>query len=376
MALLLWTQRKIVSESLSKKRISGNMRIAVIGDPHFANRKLFGYPTEEPGVNTRLANIVNVFRWIRNDLPEDVTNVVILGDITHEHGKLTPPVLHAVYDALGAFGDMDAVYMLSGNHDLDHNGKSIATAFAHADGMFVFTPPMMSPWFVGHLTQLGMISYMDREATLLAFQDMLAYESAKKRIAFMHHHFEGAKHGAHEFEPPGGISPKDVPDEIDLVISGHYHLHHKINDKIIYCGVPLQHDFGEATYTPGYMLLDVDTLEYEFRETPVYIAPRFYIITPDVKKIPGDVGRDYYRVDFTTDTPVAELEKFKKKLTNVVFKALPITAEGRSRVSEVMEKEENLDINDIIEAYVKINATPDEVDELTKLGQELVLAGR
>ena len=350
------------------------MRIAVIGDPHFDNRKMFGYPTEKPGVNSRLANIVQVFKWVGDDIPEDVHKAVILGDITHQHGKLTPPVLYAVYEALGAFGGMYEIFLLSGNHDIDHNGRSIAGAFAYTDGIYVANPPVMMPWFLGSLTLCGLIPYMGREHTLHAFEDMMSFRSAKMRIAFMHHHFEGAKHGAHEFEPPGGLSPNDIPDAIDLVISGHYHMHHRLGKKIIYAGAPIQHDFGEATYTPGYIILDLDTLEYEFREVPASVAPRFHIITPG-DKIPGDPEYDYYRLEYTSDIDPKEVEGVDT-LKHVVYKAIPVEYSNRSRVSEaIQEEKEKLDVDDIISAYAIMNAPEDKVEDLTKLGKELVLSG-
>lgn len=348
------------------------MRIAVIGDPHFDNRKMFGYPTEQPGVNSRLANIVQVFKWISDDIPEDVHSVVLLGDTTHQHGKLTPPVLHAVYEALGAFGGMDDIFILSGNHDIDHNGRSIIGAFAYTDGIYVANPPELLTWYYKG-AKLGFIPYMDHDRTILALSDMLSI-TGDHNIVFMHHHFEGAKHGAHEFEPPGGLSPNDIPDAIDLVLSGHYHMHHRLGKKIIYVGAPIQHDFGEATYTPGYIILDLDTLEYEFREVPATVAPRFHIITPG-DKIPGDPERDYYRLEYTSDIDPKEVEGVDT-LKHVVYKVIPVEYSNRSRVSEaIQEEKEKLDVDDIISAYAIMNAPEDKVEDLTKLGMELVLSG-
>jgi len=110
------------------------MKFCVIGDPHFANRKVFARPTNVAGTNSRLLVTRHTFETIADDLEESVDNVLVLGDITHDHGILTPAVYYAADSALydlATEGRM--VSILSGNHDIDSHGMSIAPVFERFD---------------------------------------------------------------------------------------------------------------------------------------------------------------------------------------------------------------------------------------------------
>lgn len=340
------------------------MKIAVIGDPHWDNRKMFGRPTDLGGVNTRMYYVSQTMRWIADQLPEDVEHVAILGDITHQHGRLTPPVLREIRSTFQRFMKKGFdVGLLSGNHDQDANGFSIVSAFGDDLQECKVEPfPGVQQWYYGYQFPIFGISYCDREASQLAFEFIARECDILKReaVVFMHHHFDGARHGNHEFQPPGGLNEADIPDCVKAVFCGHYHMRHRVNPRVMYVGAPMQHDFGEASYRPNYMILnydeDEDFVGYTSYEVPPEVAPRFHILRHNLERaaVPGNPDMDYYRIDLPSDVDPIETQDLQKDLRNVIVKTLPMSAKIRSRVEEFMgeeAKERKVEIPDVIDVY-------------------------
>lgn len=355
------------------------MKIAVIGDPHFANRKLFGKPTETPGVNTRLRAVTDALRNIAGEVYQQVDLVVILGDITHEHGVLTPTVMEEIRFAFDSF--IPPVYALSGNHDIDQNGVSIVRAF-ECDAVVPQYSSAEDYHIFSTTTQYFFIPYMSHDDTMAWFKEMEQVRDEKlNTIVFMHHHFEGAKHGTHEFEPPGGLHPSEIPEWVDFVISGHYHMRQwigGITGKIMYAGAPLQHDFGESKYEPGYLILDDEPdddrkFTVDFKNN--IMSPRFHIITPE-DEIPGNAFTDYYRIDYPADVSPSDFEDLTKELRNVILRPIPLAAEVRTRLGEFLEestaKGESYSVDDLVEAYAHMHGEEARVEELVEVGKEIL----
>ena len=359
------------------------MKLVLIGDPHFANRPMFGRETPTPGVNTRLRAVSRTLNWIRDQIKEqDIVEVAILGDITHEHGRLTPPVLQEVLEVFWLYNEKQlALTALAGNHDLDAHGHSIVGAFANHgyDGYGVLAVDVAMQAYFGFFPQpVHGIPYGSGEYALNYLKVMT--EKDEPAIVLMHHSFEGAKHGAHEFEPPGGIAPSLIPENI-RVYSGHYHLRQRLAKNVLYIGAPLQHDFGEAAYIPGYTILDFDEVDeegfptYTFYEVPAEVAPRFHILPHNLQldELPGLVESDYYRIDLPVDVDPGEVADLRNAVTNVIIKPIPITTDIRSRVEEHLgEKGERVEFIDVMEAYAAMNADTEERSErLFALGKDI-----
>lgn len=197
----------------------------------------------------------------------------------------------------------------------------------------------------------------------------------KACMLLMHHTFDGAVHGAHQFTL-GGISPKYIPDYMQ-VYSGHIHMRQRIKQTIVYTGAPLQHDFGEAGYEPGYVIVDLDgdPHEYTFYPVPEDVAPRFHILPHNLQldEVPGHERQDYYRIDLPTDVDPREISELVCELDNVMVKPIPIDSDTRSRVEEHLgEKGEKVDFFDVMAAYaaMKIDDT-ERAERIYAIGEDI-----
>lgn len=364
------------------------MKIALIGDPHFANHKVFGRPTSMPGVNTRLRAVRRTMQWIANDLEgRDVWHGYILGDITHHHGVLTPAIANQIeMSLLDLLTHLKTLSVFTGNHDMDLNGSSIVP-FVGGD-VSKYADPGTLRLIEGLAARkydkfvVWCASYGTDPADLNIDMGQRFGPEKLTRIALMHHSFEGAVHGHHEFSPPGGIKPSDIMDDV-LVWSGHYHKKQTLGGgRIRYTGAPLQHDFGEADYTPGYTILDLrtdGTVSEEFVEVPNKVAPRFHILPHDLSDpFPGLPETDYYRIDLPSDVDPLEISKMVDGLQNVIVKPVPMVTGLRSRVEEYLSEIEDdearpVELVDTIDAYTAMHVEDAKRAELlAQLGKDLV----
>jgi hypothetical protein len=292
---------------------------------------------------------------------------------------LTPPVASQIADALVHLGYGREVYLLSGNHDLDANEKSILTVFDRMDGGVT----VLEPWGLEHIIEIPHekfiyigIPYCPVSEVKEIFSHFNTY--SRPVIAFMHHHFDGAVHGAHEYQPAGGIAPAMIPDNTERILTGHYHKHHYVGDKVTYVGAPLQHDFGEADYEPCYHLLDPETAAMLKYSIPASVAPRFHIVAADSEdELPGDPRSDYYRIDWPMDTDSAMAKDKAAMLTNVIIRPVPVAVSVRSRISEHLEKKGKtkggaIPINDVVEAYAALNSTEERFEDMRRLGLNIM----
>ena len=88
----------------------------------------------------------------------------------------------------------------------------------------------------------------------------------------------------------------DIFDNLDAVMLGDVHKHQKIDHPtipIIYPSSLIQQDFGESVTKHGYVIWDVETLEYEHRE------------------VESDYG--FYKFKITS---ITDIETGKEKLLN------------------------------------------------------------
>jgi hypothetical protein len=357
-------------------------KIGLIADPHFANHAQFGQPSLVAGINYRLHEIGEAFFWALNYLgSHDVTDIVVLGDVTHEHGKLTPSILtfieaqlHRACACVNRNKQFNITF-LSGNHDLDKNGISILSAFSH---WVQVLPQKYTSYYVDdtHSIEIGALPYMSYGKTL-EYLDRCDAE-----VILMHHDFMGAACGSHEYTSKSPLSTKDLPLRTKLVISGHYHKHQvlesKAGVKVVYCGGLLQHDFGERTYTPGFMILDTETLDWEHIEIPNSISPRFHVLphTQDLNTVPGNKDRDYYCIEIPANENMKSLDAFRKVLGNMKVKVISSSSvKVRSRVEEHMKLENpsKISVTDVMGVYATMHTSSDvRAKELLDIGNTII----
>lgn len=335
------------------------MKLGLVADPHFTNFGMFSKP-HAPGYGSRLMECIYAAEEAAEVFENlNVTDVIFLGDITHLHGTLTPPILNAVNSALNRF--RCDTWGFSGNHDMDKNGQSILNAF-----QFTHTPILRRQLVDIRGVPIGVLPFSespDELADDVRFMGKCRSEGCPLVLA--HHHLEGAKFGRMEYVPKGGIPQSSALEDFTLV-SGHYHMHQWVTDTWVYLGSMLQHRFDEVGNTPHVGIWDSSDGSLSFVE--LVKSPRFHILTwPVGGDIPGRVDRDYYRVDVPADAKnSSEVKNFCTDIANIKVNPIPIEADMRSRVEEYLgekKKSDDVDLGDFIDAYTVLHVDNEDTAE-------------
>jgi DNA repair exonuclease SbcCD nuclease subunit len=325
--------------------------VVLYSDPHFSNRTAFGKfesnPTF-PGCNSRFHEIaktlVNALQYAKDN---DCEAFFILGDVFHERGTIQVPVFKGVHDILFK-GWRFPIYAIPGNHDMVdlramHGTKGLNSLFAFDGG---------EPDY----ERKSIIRIFDKESvvrTSFAFFNMLPFSVDEKKlinmtyslsnkgkstpnIFLMHHSFMGAITGPHEWAMPNHIDIDDFNQDVEMYWSGHYHRHQRIkgkttNNELWYVGAPLQHDFGEKNYTPGFIHLLPDLT---WKQVENVNSPRFNIIeTSSLADLNMLCARpqDYISVKWKGDAGMIEKYKTTNTLPNMIIDTTPTASVVESR---------------------------------------------
>lgn len=338
--------------------------VILFSDTHFSNRSAFGRfesNPDFPGCNSRFHHIartlINALDYAKKN---DCETFFILGDVFHERGVIQVPVYKAVYDILDQQRNFP-VYMFPGNHDVCdiramYSDKGLNSLFAfdkQFEGLETTVASEPYKWASMSFASIVMLPFSSNEKKLVEMSySMLPKKDGKLRVLMLHHSFTGASSGPHEWKMPNAIDIDDLCPDYDLIFSGHYHKHQTLVGKkniLTYVGSPLQHDFGERTYTPGFIHLlpngSWKHIENDF-------SPKFDIIetsNPDDLLLMSSFRNDYVSVKWTGDS---ELLKDIKLSDNIILDTTPqsSTVEVRTSIKTTDSVEEQL------QKYVEVKA--------------------
>lgn len=335
--------------------------VVLYSDPHFSNRSAFGKfesNVDFPGCNSRFHEIaktlINALQYAKE---QDCEAFFILGDVFHERGTIHVPVFKSVHDIIFQDWPFD-IYLIPGNHDMVdvramHGDKGLNSLFAFKTNyekenrIQTFyndygTVRTSFAWF--HLQP-----FSTDEKKLINRTYVLGDKKEGPDIFLMHHSFMGAKTGPHEWAMPNHIDVDDLNPKVDLYFSGHYHLHQIIKGKttkneLIYVGSPLQHDFGEKNYTPGFIHLMPD-LTWKHIENK--LSPRFNVIETDSLaelNMLSNRPQDYISVKWKGDAGMIEKYKISNTLPNMIIDTTPVATkvEARTDIKTTDSVEETL----------------------------------
>lgn len=223
--------------------------------------------------------------WLANEFKQQhIKDIIFCGDWHHNRSEISVNTLQISADILDIFKDFNLI-AITGNHDVyykhrtDVNSLSI---FKTRDNVTIYDKVVTFTAF-------------DRTITLCPWNTNIN-SIPKSDVIFGHFEIETFKMNAYKVCEEG-MRIKDLLQRSNLIISGHFHMRHEKKfgaGTILYVGNPYQMDFGDAGNYKGYYILDLDTLEYEFKEnliSPHYIKinlselVRYETITPELREL-------------------------------------------------------------------------------------------
>jgi DNA repair exonuclease SbcCD nuclease subunit len=234
------------------------MKILIYSDLHLHNHhKLI--------VNSETA--LGVLSYIKEYAQSnDIKKIISAGDFFHTKAKTYAP--HVIQGWLKVKEIKKAnidQYMLIGNHDMANPNTTMnSILFVYSDYVKVIPDYY---FFDTENTRYHLLSYTDTKF------DNFQLDDDKYNVLIAHLDIIGFQM-SNGFQSISGFKMEDFKD-FDLVLSGHYHKHQQKNN-IVYIGSPYQTSFSERGQKKGFIILDDETLDWEFVETPE--APKYEII--------------------------------------------------------------------------------------------------
>ena len=160
-----------------------------------------------------------------------------------------------------------------------------------------------------------------------------------------------------------GTKIKDLLSKSGLVISGHFHTRHEKQfgaGTILYVGNPFQMDFGDAGNQKGYHILDLDTLEYEFK--PNNISPNYKKINLSELVEEGsitpitvnNIANNFVRLKIDMNISQQDMDILYDVLSKLKPESLTIDYDiNFNRILENTEQKEDLSGIDVKQAIVE-----------------------
>lgn len=203
------------------------LRVLIVGDLHFK-------------ASTSTQNL-EMSRQILDIAKKDIDFAVVLGDTLDTHANIhMTPLVNSV-DFLRKLQDLTKLYLLIGNHDLLNN-KSFLKENIHPFSALKYWNNTevidTTKWITFKNYHFTMVPYVEpgrfKEALTLVpqYKDSICL--------FCHQEFIGAQMGSFT-SVDGDVWDEDEP----YVISGHIHEYQKLQNNILYTGVPVQQSFGD-----------------------------------------------------------------------------------------------------------------------------------
>jgi len=317
-------------------------KIALLADLHFGVKK---------SNKTFLENQLKFYydEFIPYCKDNDISDVVILGDVFDNRNSLNSYVLNKVYELFDTMNELFNIYVLLGNHDIYYSnslGTHSIKFLKKFSNIRVFEDIeliddngkkfLFVPWIV------------DRED----FRKRVANKNIECDVCFGHFEINGFALNNKKI-CDNGFNSKLFYNNYVKTFTGHFHLRNvrKINNsEIIYVGSPYEMTRSDSYSEKGFCVLDTNTLEYEFinsQKTMKHIVVEY----PNIPK-EEDIKNNHVDLVITIDDEYdskknKEINKYIEKL-NSYNPLFPINVSINNEKDSTLESNiDDVNINDI-----------------------------
>lgn len=353
-----------------------NGGLVVISDLHFGNHKQWANEvtdtTEFPGCNSRMYNIVYAVRAaVDFAVKHEAEAIIVAGDIFHERKVIEVAVFNAVYSLFHEISEKVPLFIIPGNHDMVdlhalYGDRGLVSVYPFKNFCNVIYKPTLidlKSFNVGLLPfNMDVKKVIESSSTLYSNID-----KTKFSVSIYHHSFDGAVFGGHQFKMPSPLKISDLPT-FDLNLSGHYHFAQTLkskNNSLTYIGSIVQHNFGEATYNPGFLYIEKSG---KWTHIPNGTSPKFKIYEAEkLSQIKDYKDTNYNLIRWSGSTK--EGSELKER-----YKTAFVHSKPKEEVSKIRTTIESTDSPDkILKKYVdvKLGESPKAV-EFYKFGLDLL----
>jgi|APFre7841882654_1041346.scaffolds.fasta_scaffold07352_3 DNA repair exonuclease SbcCD nuclease subunit len=279
----------------------------------------------------------------------DITDIIILGDLFHDRVSLNIDVLNEVYDFLNlATHDGQSWWCFPGNHDLFlKNSWRMNSLHVFQNVINIVEDAQMID--VGD-TKFCVIPFVHYESEYMKIlNDLEKLNPNHPRVLLTHIGVKGAT--LNQCFLLKNWSIVDFVDStFDKVFAGHFHCHQDVG-KVTYPGGPIPFNFDEGAVEHGFIVYDTDTNTHEFIKmfevckqfSPLYKPPDFItILDEDLPQSLDLIAGNNVRVMLTKAYTNNELVTIKTTLRDKRLAHSVSWLEPKEQINEDIVKQTQL----------------------------------
>lgn len=226
-------------------------------------------------IHAFLKTLISDFK--ENGWRSEETRIVLAGDIFEDKIKSNNESKAMLHDMLNFLDQIAVTYVIAGNHDMlekNHDRMDSLMPTFSINGAYQNVHYLdkelgfQSGYIVDDDTAFALYSIYTSYAKpdLLGIRDK---EHVRNVVGLFHGDMPGTTTDAGRMSDKG-VDP-DIFKECDCVMAGHIHKYQTIKKNgvpVVYAGSLFQKDCGENVSMHGYVVWDMETLEYRHREVP------------------------------------------------------------------------------------------------------------
>lgn len=358
----------------------------------------FGFRVDpDTGVSDRALDLHRNFASASNYAIENRARLfVILGDLfdrTNVAPIFREMVRRDVIEPLGKAGV--EVWIIAGNHDQprsfsrstsleDFRGYPHVKVFRESKTMTMdfngqrvgfIVLPYLHPEQVIQLVKEKLSEDVSRgqmfEVSRRLWKEWIRSRASELRVdylvLFAHYYVEGARMTSETYLEtlPGefSITQDMIPEEVNLAILGHIHLHQCISGKIVYTGAPERIDWGERADDKGFLVLDLASKAWRFEKLPTRDMIRIDVVLEEsndptralLDALPADVNGKMIRL-FVALPEGLRVRIDENAIAERMREAFSYEVKWQTLTREnVLVEEVTLDPRNLLRSYVQTN---------------------
>ena len=254
------------------------MKVLVVGDIHWSTYSSI-VRSRGQHFSTRLEHLIKSLSWVEQ-ISEDYgcEEEIFLGDF-FDKPELTSEEITALSE-IHWNKSSRLKHFIVGNHESGVASLKYNSTQALYKLGVVEDVPYIYP--LDDKTEFLFLPYITEDDRKPLSEYLKNHNQNKKLIVFSHNDIKDFQMGA--FLSKTGFSVDEINANCDLYLNGHLHNAGYVNEKLINVGVLCGQNFSEDAfrYEHHIMILDTDTLEYEFIENPYSL--NFYKMNIDTQE--------------------------------------------------------------------------------------------
>lgn len=325
------------------------MKFIAYSDPHLHPHQSYSKVLPN-GMNSRLTDGVQAVSQIYEAGNKLGIPIVSGGDtfqIKNSVNVIAYNEVASIFHRRTKFADPDCPDIICiGNHDMaTHDGSRHALEpLGKLPGFFIPNNPSSVLWPENIL--ISIIPYPMEHGRFSAEKFKTQLDSAIENVTkvkpytsiLISHLFTNELMKKH-LDREGDVSGKDLLKHFDLVLLGHHHIHDVIlggkdslggrQKKVISIGSPTQITAAERGEKKGYLIVDTETLDFEF--IPLK-APEFHYFEGEKTIIPEKISGDFVNVKVKSKAEGTRVETILKRAGVAEFRIEIIPKKKASRI--------------------------------------------